>query len=44
VFRTGEPRHFPDADTPADQYYDLPQLPETKNTVFYIRSVKTEEL
>jgi hypothetical protein len=44
VFRTGEPRHFPDADTPADQYYDLPQQPETKNTIFYIRSLKTSVL
>lgn len=44
VFRTGEPRHFPDADTPADQYYDLPRLPAGKNAVYHIRSLKTKAL
>ncbi|PWV50643.1 exo-alpha-sialidase [Chitinophaga sp. S165] len=46
VFRTGEPRHFPDADTPADQEYDLKQAgeQEARNAKFYIRSLKTAEL
>ncbi|SFE16900.1 BNR repeat-like domain-containing protein [Chitinophaga sp. CF118] len=44
VFRTGEPRHFPNADTPADQDYDLPVLPIAKNAVYYIRSLKTAAL
>jgi hypothetical protein len=43
VFRTGAPRHFPDADTPADQVYDLPKA-SAENAVFYIRSVKTAAL
>ncbi|WP_223233204.1 exo-alpha-sialidase [Chitinophaga sp. CF418] len=46
VFRTGEPRHFPDADTPADQDYDLKQAGEQefRTAKFYIRSLKTAEL
>lgn len=46
VFRTGEPRHFPDADTPADQVYDLKQAgdQELRTAKFYIRSLKTAEL
>lgn len=46
VFRTGEPRHFPDADTPADQEYDLKQAgeQEPRTAKFYIRSLKTAEL
>lgn len=46
VFRTGEPRHFPDADTPADQEYDLKQAgeQESRTAKFYIRSLKTAEL
>jgi hypothetical protein len=43
VFRTGEPRHFPDADTPADQTYDLPKA-AAENAVFHIRSIKTAAL
>jgi len=45
VFRTGEPRHFPDADTPADQEYDLKQAgeQEPRTAKFYIRSLKTAE-
>lgn len=42
VLRTGAPRHFPDADTPAAQPYDLPQAGEPEElAVFYIKSVKT---
>ncbi len=46
VFRTGEPRHFPDADTPADQEYDLKHAgeQEPRTAKFYIRSLKTAEL
>nr|WP_261387363.1 hypothetical protein [Chitinophaga pinensis] len=46
VFRTGEPRHFPDADTPADQEYDLKQAGEQEahTATFYIRSLKTSPL
>lgn len=46
VFRTGEPRHFPDADTPADQAYDLKQAGEQEahTAKFYIRSLKTSPL
>ncbi|WP_222838191.1 exo-alpha-sialidase [Chitinophaga pinensis] len=46
VFRTGEPRHFPDADTPADQEYDLEQAGEQEahTAKFYIRSLKTSPL
>ncbi|HEY4147609.1 MAG TPA: six-hairpin glycosidase [Chitinophagaceae bacterium] len=29
VFRTGSARHFPDADTPADQNFDLPHAGES---------------
>jgi len=45
VFRTGEPRHFPDADTPADQEYDLKRAgeQEPRTAKFYIRSLKTAE-
>ncbi|MEI6950039.1 six-hairpin glycosidase [Paraflavisolibacter sp. H34] len=42
VFRTGGVRRFPDADTPTDQNYDLPNAggmdPEA---VYFIRSFKT---
>jgi hypothetical protein len=43
VFRTGETRHFPDADTPADQTYDLPKA-DVQKAVYYIRSFKTAAL
>ncbi|QHS62617.1 six-hairpin glycosidase [Chitinophaga agri] len=45
VFRTGGPRHFPDADTPADQVYDLPKAgeQEVQTARFYIRSLKTSQ-
>ncbi len=42
VFRTGEIRRFPDADTPTDQDFDIQQtgkpVPEAS---FYIKSLKT---
>ena len=42
VFRTGHVRRFPDADTPTDQDYDLPNGGEQdKKAVFYITSFKT---
>ena len=42
VFRTGLTRRFPDADTPTDQMYDLPN-PNTKEkeAVYYIDFLKT---
>ncbi len=43
VFRTGITRRFPDADTPTDQDYDLPNANTiTKDAVYYIHSVKTK--
>jgi hypothetical protein len=42
VFRTGDVRRFPNADTPTDQDYDLPKAGEAaKTAVFYIKSFKT---
>lgn len=42
VFRTGGIRRFPNADTPTDQDYDLPNGGEQdKKAVFYITSFKT---
>lgn len=42
VFRTGGVRRFPDADTPTDQDYDLPNAGEKdKKAVYYITSFKT---
>lgn len=44
VFRTGEVRRFPDADTPTDQNFDLPQAGEQDaEAVFYIKSFKTSK-
>lgn len=42
VFRTGEPRRFPNADTPTDQDFDVPQTgrPDPE-AVFFIKSLKT---
>jgi hypothetical protein len=43
VFRTAEVRYYPNADTPADQDYDLPQAGEPDaESVYYIKSFKTE--
>ena len=42
VFRTGETRRFPDADTPTDQNYDLPKAGEQdRKASYYITSFKT---
>lgn len=44
VFRTGDVRRFPDADTPTDQMYDLPNGgAQAKEAVWYIKSVKTKK-
>ena len=45
VFRTGSTRHFPDADTPTDQDYDLHNADrKDKEAVFYIHYLKTSPL
>ncbi|WP_416441898.1 six-hairpin glycosidase [Phnomibacter sp. MR] len=45
VFRTGEVRRFPNADTPTDQDYDLPNANgKVKEAVYFIHSVKTNSL
>jgi hypothetical protein len=45
VFRTGDVRRFPDADTPTDQMYDLPNPgAQTKPAAYFIRSVKTKKV
>jgi hypothetical protein len=42
VFRTGDTRRFPDADTPTDQDYDLSKAGEpVAPAAFYIKSFKT---
>lgn len=42
VFRTGGVRRFPDADTPTDQNFDLPNAGERdKKAAYYITSFKT---
>jgi hypothetical protein len=42
VFRTGGVRRFPNADTPTDQDYDLPNAgSQDKKAVYYITSFKT---
>ncbi|MFM6975966.1 MAG: six-hairpin glycosidase [Sphingobacteriaceae bacterium] len=42
MFRTGEVRHFPDAETPTDQNYDLKNAGEKDpEAIFYIHSLKT---
>lgn len=42
-FRTGEVRRFPNADTPTDQDYDLPNAnAKAKDAVYFIHSVKTK--
>jgi hypothetical protein len=44
TFRTGHIRRFPDADTPTDQDYDLPNGSEQdRQAVFYITSFKTSK-
>jgi hypothetical protein len=42
VFRTGETRHFPDEDTPADNFTDLPNTgARAEEAVYYITNLKT---
>jgi hypothetical protein len=42
VFRTGSTRRFPDADTPTDQAYDLPDAGrQDREAVYFINYVKT---
>jgi hypothetical protein len=45
VFRTGSIRHFPDAETPTDQSYDLfnTEIP-LKNAQYRIHYLKTKQL
>jgi hypothetical protein len=44
VFRTGNTRRFPDADTPTDQMYDLPGADKRdKEAVYFINYLKTSE-
>jgi len=43
VFRTGDVRRFPDADTPTDQNFDVPKAGEkAKKAAFYIKSLTTK--
>ena len=43
VFRTGSVRRFPDADTPTDQNYDLPNADaKDKEAVYMIQYLKTK--
>lgn len=45
VFRTGEVRRFPNADTPTDQGYDLPNADaRDKEAVYFIHYLKTKSL
>ncbi|MGG9960843.1 six-hairpin glycosidase [Ferruginibacter sp. SUN106] len=45
VFRTGAVRRFPDADTPTDQDYDLPNAnAKDKDAVYFIHYLKTKSL
>jgi len=45
VFRTGNTRRFPDADTPTDQDYDLPNADRRdKEAVYMIHFLKTKAL
>jgi hypothetical protein len=45
VFRTGSTRRFPDADTPTDQDYDLPNTDKRdKEAVYQIHFLKTKAL
>ena len=44
VFRTGDPRYFPNAESPSEQSYDLPQagIP-VEPVLYYIKSFRTYE-
>ncbi|MDP4274707.1 MAG: six-hairpin glycosidase [Bacteroidota bacterium] len=42
VFRTGEPRYLPNAETPAEQMFDVPDAGEKDaESAFYIKYVRT---
>jgi len=42
LFRTGEVRRFPNADTPTDQDFDVPSMDlPVEEAVFYLKSLKT---
>ncbi len=42
VFRTGEVRRFPNADTPTDQNYDVPMAGEpSEKATFYLHSLRS---
>jgi hypothetical protein len=44
AFRTGAVIHFPDADTPTDQDFDLPDAgKKDKPAAFFITSFKTKK-
>jgi hypothetical protein len=44
VFRTGEPRFTPNAETPSEQTFDVPGAGEKdEEAAFFIKSVKTSE-
>jgi hypothetical protein len=45
VFRTGQVRRFPNADTPTDQDYDLPNADaKDKEAVYFIQYLKTKKI
>jgi len=45
VFRTGSVRRFPNADTPTDQDYDLPNpTMHDPQSIFYIAGLKTSKI
>jgi len=47
VFRTGDVRRFPDADTPTDQDFDVEQTQKGKpvsEAAFYIKNLKTRKV
>jgi hypothetical protein len=45
AFRTGGIRRFPDADTPTDQMYDLPNSGgQDKQAAYYIKSFSTKKI
>jgi hypothetical protein len=45
VFRTGEIRRYPNADTPTDQNFDVEKAGEQDpEAVFYIKSFKATKL
>ena len=44
VFRTGEQRYFPNAETPSEQSFDVPDAGgQDQKAEFYIKNFKTTE-